>query len=56
MRKGLQIVAQRLENYVCLPMKHHVDTNGSKKTVKYQWQVKNQWCQLTVKILSLLLD
>lgn len=37
------------ENYVCLPMKHHVCTDGSKKTVKYQWQVKNQWCQLSAQ-------
>jgi uncharacterized protein len=37
------------ENYVCLPMRHHVDAHGSKKTVKYQWQVRNQWCQLTAR-------
>jgi uncharacterized protein len=34
------------ENYLCLPMKHHIATDGSKKTVEYCWQVKNQWCQL----------
>jgi Uncharacterized conserved protein (COG2071) len=41
------------ENYVCLPRKHHVATDGSKKTVKYQWRVKNQWCQLTATTSSL---
>ena len=40
------------ENYVCLPMKHHVCTDGSKKTVKFQWQVKNQWCQLTAQAMG----
>ncbi len=40
------------ENYVCLPMKHHVCTDGSKKTVQYQWQVKNQWCQLTAQAIG----
>jgi uncharacterized protein len=37
------------ENYVCLPMKHNICTEESKKTVEYQWQVKNQWCQLTAQ-------
>jgi uncharacterized protein len=40
------------ENYICLPMKHHVDADGSKKAVKYQWQVKNQWCQLTAQAMG----
>ncbi len=37
------------ENYVCLPMKHHICAEGSKKKVEYQWQVKNQWCHLTAQ-------
>jgi uncharacterized protein YqjF (DUF2071 family) len=40
------------ENYVCLPMKHRVSTDGSRKTVEYQWQVKNQWCQLTAQAMG----
>jgi uncharacterized protein YqjF (DUF2071 family) len=40
------------ENYVCLPMKHHICAEGSKKTAKYQWQVKNQWCQLTAQAIG----
>jgi hypothetical protein len=30
-------------------MKHQVETDGSKKAVKYQWQVRNGWCQLTAQ-------
>jgi uncharacterized protein len=37
------------ENYICLPMKHHICTDESKKTVKYQWQVKNQWCHMAAQ-------
>src|SRR5258708_30393364 len=40
------------ENYVCLPMKHHISRDGSKKTVEYQWQVKNQWCHLTAQAMG----
>jgi uncharacterized protein YqjF (DUF2071 family) len=40
------------ENYVCLPMKHHICAEGSKKTAKYLWQVKNQWCQLTAQAIG----
>jgi uncharacterized protein YqjF (DUF2071 family) len=40
------------ENYVCLPMKHHICTEGSKKTVVYQWQVKTQWCQLNAQAVG----
>lgn len=37
------------ENYVCLPMKHRVYADASKKTARYQWQVKDQWCQLAAQ-------
>ncbi len=40
------------ENYVCLPMKHHICTDESKKTVEYQWQVKNQWCHLAAQAIG----
>jgi uncharacterized protein len=40
------------ENYVCLPMKHSISTHGSKKTVKYQWRIQNQWCQLTAEAMA----
>jgi uncharacterized protein len=40
------------ENYVCLPMKHHICTDGSKKKVEYQWQVRNHWCHLTAQAMG----
>jgi uncharacterized protein len=40
------------ENYVCLPMKHEICTDGSKRKVEYQWQVKNRWCQLTAQAMG----
>jgi uncharacterized protein len=40
------------ENYLCLPMKHHIESDGWKKSINYQWQVKNQWCQLTAQAMG----
>lgn len=40
------------ENYMCLPMKHRLCTEKSKKSFLYQWQVKNQWCQLTAEAMG----
>jgi len=37
------------ENYVCLPMQHHICIDGSKKTVEYQWQLIDHWCHLTAQ-------
>lgn len=53
-RKAVATVARLIyrENYACLPMKHHIDTDGSKRTVKYQWQVKNEWCILTAQAIG----
>jgi len=34
------------ENYVCLPMKHCVNTNGAAKTAEYEWQLNGAWCKL----------
>ncbi len=53
-KRAVAMVARLIygENYVCLPMKHHVCTDGSKKTVKYQWQVKNQSCKLTAQTMG----
>jgi uncharacterized protein YqjF (DUF2071 family) len=34
------------ENYVCLPMRHKIETNGSGNTVEYQWRVDGQWCTI----------
>ena len=53
-KQAVATVARLLygENYLCLPMKHQICTEGSKKTAKYQWQVKNQWCQLTAQAIG----
>jgi len=40
------------ENYVCLPMKHHICTEGSKRTADYQWQDKDKWCHLTAQAMG----
>jgi uncharacterized protein YqjF (DUF2071 family) len=40
------------ENYVCLPTKHEVSTDGPKRTVKYQWQLKNHWCELAAEAIG----
>jgi hypothetical protein len=37
------------ENYVCLPMKHRICADGSKKTVEYHWRFKNRWCHLAAQ-------
>jgi uncharacterized protein YqjF (DUF2071 family) len=48
-RRAVAALARLLydENYVCLPMKNYIETDGSQKTIEYYWQVKDQWCQLT---------
>ncbi len=35
-----------VENYVCLPMRHSIGTCDSRKTVAYEWHVKDEWCEL----------
>lgn len=37
------------ENYVCLPMRHRVCSEGAKKAAEYQWQINDQWCKLTAQ-------
>jgi uncharacterized protein len=34
------------ENYVCLPMKHSIQTDGLRNTTEYQWRVNRQWCKV----------
>ena len=34
------------ENYICLPMRHSVSSDGPARTVTHQWGAKNQLCQL----------
>ena len=37
------------ENYVCLPMKHKIEINGSARSVEYQWRVDGEWCKISVE-------
>jgi uncharacterized protein YqjF (DUF2071 family) len=37
------------ENYVCLPMKHLICSDESKKEVEYQWQIGSHLCHLTAQ-------
>jgi uncharacterized protein len=34
------------ENYICLPMKHRISTNGATKTAEYDWRFNGVWCKL----------
>jgi uncharacterized protein YqjF (DUF2071 family) len=53
-KRAVAIVARLVygENYICLPMKHHVRTDVGKKTIAYQFQIKGHWCKLTARETS----
>jgi uncharacterized protein len=38
------------ENYICLPMKHHVAKSGAQLTVEYQWLLNRRWCRLHAQV------
>jgi uncharacterized protein len=37
------------ENYKCLPMKHKICTDGLRRTIAYEWKLKNKWCELSAR-------
>jgi uncharacterized protein YqjF (DUF2071 family) len=37
------------ENYTCLPMRHHIETEEFGKRAEYQWRVGGQWCRLSAQ-------
>jgi uncharacterized protein len=41
------------ENYMRLPMRHRIETQGLNKAVEYLWQVGDQWCRLYAQIVGL---
>ena len=41
------------ENYVRLPMRHNIETEGLKNTVEYQWRVDGQWCRISAQTAEL---
>jgi uncharacterized protein YqjF (DUF2071 family) len=53
-KQAIAITARLIygENYVCLPMKHQICTDGSKKKVEYQWQLRNHWCHLSAQAMD----
>ena len=34
------------ENYICLPMKHRINSYEATKTAEYEFQLKGSWCKL----------
>jgi hypothetical protein len=50
-RRAIAATARLLygENYTCLPMRRHVETDEPGKTLEYQWRVGAQWCKLSAK-------
>ena len=40
------------ENYICLPMRHHVETNELGMTAEYQWQIGKQWCKVAAQTVG----
>jgi uncharacterized protein len=41
------------ENYMRLPMRHHIETQKPNRTVEYQWQVGHEWCTLSAQTAGL---
>jgi len=54
-RRAIATTARALygENYVCLPMRHKIETNESGNTVEYQWRVDGQWCRIFAQTADL---
>jgi uncharacterized protein len=53
-RRAVAAIARILygENYVYLPMRHHVGADLLKKTVAYEWQLNHHWCKLGAEALG----
>jgi uncharacterized protein len=51
-KRAVAVVARLIygENYVRLPMKHHVVSENSKRRVEYLWRTRGQWCRLTAEV------
>jgi len=50
-RRAIAATARFLygENYTCLPMRHHVETEELGKTFEYQWKVDGKWSRLSAQ-------
>lgn len=40
------------ENYTCLPMRHHIETEEFGKAAEYQWRINDQWCRLSARTVG----
>jgi uncharacterized protein YqjF (DUF2071 family) len=40
------------ENYICLPMRHRIETERLNKTAEYQWRVGDRWCRLSAQTVG----
>jgi uncharacterized protein len=38
------------ENYVCLPMRHRIAGDSSKRSVEYAWKFGGKWCSLSASV------
>ena len=50
-RRAIATIARLVygENYICLPMRHHLETEEFGKAAEYEWQVDGQWCRLSAQ-------
>jgi uncharacterized protein YqjF (DUF2071 family) len=53
-RRAIATIARLVygENYVCLPMRHQISSDGPQKNVEYHWRLENKWCRLTAQTNS----
>ena len=53
-RHAIAITARFLygENYKCLPMRHHLETEEFGRTAEYHWRVDGQWCKLSAQTIG----
>jgi uncharacterized protein len=53
-RRAIAATARLLygENYKCLPMRHHIETEKPNKKAEYQWQVGSHWCTLAAQTVG----
>ncbi|MGC1451148.1 MAG: DUF2071 domain-containing protein [Candidatus Sulfotelmatobacter sp.] len=54
-RRAIATIARVLygENYVCLSMRHNLNTDGFTNTAEYHWQVAGQWCKIAAQTVDL---
>jgi uncharacterized protein YqjF (DUF2071 family) len=50
-RFALSLVANAIygENYATVPLRHHWEQNGERRSVGYQWRYKGRWNELQVR-------